>query len=357
MLRHIEIEAVRNLSNVSVEISSGATILHGSNGSGKTSFLEALHLLGVGRSFRTNQARPVIQHGVALCRVVGQLSHGGYREVLGIERDFDGGVRARVGGESVSSLSELARQLPLVLLDTDGVGVLTGPPERRRRLIDGTLFHVEPSFLELWRRYQLAVRQRNGGLRHGILDSDIAWRAEIADIGEKLTAIRAAASEEIGARLVTLSSALSADLEGLNVRFRSGWDRKESLFEALERNVHSDVSQGFTQIGPHRADLRFTLDGVAVSSVLSRGQLKLLLVALRLIQGQMIEAVSQRRPLYLVDDLPAELDAEHCASVCRQLSQDRQVVLTAVDRGSLESAWGDAPADVFHVERGRVIKS
>ena len=127
MLRQIEIEGVRNLSGVSVEISSGATVLHGSNGSGKTSFLEALHLLGAGRSFRTSQPRPVIQHGAALCRVVGQTSHGGHRETLGIERDLKGGVRARIGGETVSALSELARQLPLVLLDTDGLEVVTGP--------------------------------------------------------------------------------------------------------------------------------------------------------------------------------------------------------------------------------------
>ena len=85
-------------------------------------------------------------------------------------------LRARVDGENVASLSELARAMPIVLLDTDSLGLVTGPPEGRRKLLDGTLFHVERTFLPMWRRYAQAMRQRNGGLRRGILDADSAWR-------------------------------------------------------------------------------------------------------------------------------------------------------------------------------------
>ena len=74
----------------------------------------------------------------------------------------------------------LAQQLPLVLLDTEGLTLLTGAPEGRRRLLDGTLFHVEQGFLALWRRYAHLLRQRNSGLRRGILSSDKAWRNELA---------------------------------------------------------------------------------------------------------------------------------------------------------------------------------
>ena len=355
MLKHITIEGVRNLTQAQVTLPAGASVLFGANGSGKTSFLEAIHLLGVGRSFRTHQSKPVIQHGMAHCRVVGEVQRGGRTTVMGLEKHRDGGVKARVSGENVPSLSELALHLPLVLLDTEGLGIVTGPPEGRRRLLDGTLFHVEQGFLSHWKRYALAVRQRNSGLRRGILGSDRAWRHEIAETGTLLTQQRQAVAEKIAHELATIAPALSDDLAGLEVVFRAGWDQKLSLFEALERNAESDSAQGFTQVGAHRADLRVMRDGVLAAEVLSRGQLKLALVALKLVQGVLIEGASSLPPLYLVDDLPAELDREHCGRVCGQLRAGRQVILTAVDRAALEAAWGDEPLSLFHVEQGQVL--
>ena len=338
-----------------VALPAGATVLFGANGSGKTSFLEAIHLLAVGRSFRTHQSKPVIQHGMAYCRVVGEVRRSGRTKMMGLEKHRDGSVKARVGGDNVSSLSELALHLPLVLVDTEGLGIVTGPPEGRRRLLDGTLFHVEQGFLSLWKRYALAVRQRNSGLRRGILGSDGAWRQKIAESGTLLTQQRQAVAEKLAHELARLVPALSSDLTGLELVFRAGWDQKLSLFEALERNADSDAAQGFTQVGPHRADLRLMREGVLASEVLSRGQIKLSVVALKLVQGVLIENASSLPPLYLVDDLPAELDREHCARVCEQLGTGRQVILTAVDRAPLEAAWGEKPLSLFHVEQGQVL--
>jgi DNA replication and repair protein RecF len=355
VLKHITIEGVRNLAQAQVTLPAGATALFGANGSGKTSFLEAIHLLGVGRSFRTHQSKPVIQHCMAHCRVVGEVQRGGRTTVMGLEKHRDGGVKARVCGKNVPSLSELALHLPLVLLDTEGLGIVTGPPEGRRRLLDGTLFHVEQGFLSHWKRYALAVRQRNSGLRRGILGSDRAWRQEIMETGTLLTQQRQAVAEKIAHELARIAPALSDDLAGLEVVFRAGWDQKLSLLEALERNAESDSTQGFTQVGPHRADLRLMRDGVLAAEVLSRGQLKLAVVALKLVQGVLIEGASSLPPLYLVDDLPAELDREHCGRVCEQLGAGRQVILTAVDRAPLEAAWGEEPLSLFHVEQGQVL--
>ena len=354
MLEHVSVLGVRNLARVDVDLSEGATALFGANGSGKTSFLEAIHLLGTGRSFRARHAKSIIQHSHATCRVVGKIRRGARSQSVGVEKDRDAGLRARIGGENVSSMSELAQALPIVLLDTDSISLLTGAPEGRRRLLDGTLFHVEQGFLALWRRYIQAVRQRNGGLRHGILDADSAWRRQLAEAGELLTAYRAQMAEQLSDRLAVLAASLSGDLADVSVQFRRGWDRSLDLAEALERSGQRDAAQGFTQVGPHRADLRVMVGDMLAADILSRGQMKLLLVALKLVQGRLIEESGTTRPRYLVDDLPAELDAAHCASVCRELGVNRQVVLTAVDRTALETAWQAGPLSLFHVEHGRV---
>ncbi|MDA8562624.1 DNA replication/repair protein RecF [Luminiphilus sp.] len=352
MLESVEVQGVRNLSGVNVPLSAGATALFGANGSGKTSFLEAIYLLGVGRSFRTHQSRPMIQHGAEYCRVVGRLREQGRSLTMGIEKYRDGGAKARLQGEPVSSLSDLAQQLPLILVETDGLGLLTGPPEGRRRLLDGTLFHVEHGFLGAWRRYAQAIRQRNAGLRRGILDGDGAWREELARTGEQLTAARAVIARQLGEKLREIAPQLSDDLKGVELVFRPGWDRRETLAAALDKSAETDKVQGFTRVGPHRADIKLTRDGVLVSEVLSRGQMKLMFVAIKLAQGKLIEALSHRAPLYLIDDLPAELDRSHRAAVCTELGTERQVVLTAVDRESLEAAWGGYPLELFHVEQG-----
>jgi len=275
---------------------------------------------------------------------------------MGIEKYRDGGAKARLGGEPVPSLSDLAQQLPLILVETDGLGLLTGPPEGRRRLLDGTLFHVEQGFLAVWRRYAQAIRQRNAGLRRGILDGDSAWREELAQTGEQLTAVRAAVATQLGEKLCEIAPQLSDDLRGVELAFRPGWDRRETLAAALDKSAQTDKIQGFTRVGPHRADIKLTRDGVLVSEVLSRGQMKLMFVAIKLAQGQLIEALSHRAPFYLIDDLPAELDQAHRAAVCTELGAQRQVLLTAVDRGSLEAAWGGHPLELFHVEQGVISR-
>lgn len=356
MLEYVEVEGVRNLSGVKVPLSSGATALFGANGSGKTSFLEAIYLLGVGRSFRTHQSRPMIHHDAEYCRVVGRLRERGRSLTMGIEKYRDGGAKARLQGEPVPSLSDLAQHLPLILLETDGLGLLTGPPEGRRRLLDGTLFHVEQSFLEIWRRYAQAIRQRNAGLRRGILDGDGAWREELARTGEQLTAARASVARLLGEKLCEIAPQLSHDLQRVELAFRPGWDRRETLAAALDKSAETDRAQGFTRVGPHRADIKLTREGVLVSEVLSRGQMKLMLVAIKLAQGQLIEALSERAPFYLIDDLPAELDQSHRAAVCAELGTERQVLVTAVDRGSLEAAWGSHPLELFHVEHGVISR-
>ena len=221
MLEHIAIEGVRNLTALKVELAPGATALFGANGSGKTSFLEAVHLCWVQAALleHTNQ-NPMIQHGMDQCRVVGRVKQPGHTLTMGIEKHRDGTVRGRVDGENTSSLSELAQHLPLILLDTDGLGVVTGPPEGRRRLLDGTLFHVEQGFLSLWKRYAQTVRQRNSGLRRGILKSDKAWRHELAETGELLTGLRARAAAQLAERLTEAGASTLADLAGLEVVFR-----------------------------------------------------------------------------------------------------------------------------------------
>lgn len=351
----MQIHSLRNIGDASLGLCPGGNFFFGMNGAGKTSVLEAAHFLSTGRSFRAGAPRTMIQHSKEACRVVGQVVTTSGDVTMGIERQRNGALKARVAGQDVTSLTQLAERLPVVLLDTESLSLLTGPPEGRRRFLDGTVFHVEQPFISVWRRYQRALRQRNAGLRHGTMSPDGAWLEELAGAGELLTTARRNVLERLSQHTVALAQQMSAELDALSLELRQGWDAEESLSASLARSLESDRRQGFTQVGPHRADVRVTINGRAAADVLSRGQMKVLVSAMRLAQGREVEAHGRFRPTYLIDDLLAELDVLHARKACEQLAATgSQVLMTAVDQGALLDWWVGAPARVFHVEHGGV---
>ena len=338
-----------------LELSSGGNLFFGDNGSGKTSILEALHLLSVGRSFRTQTARSLIHHDADQC-VVNAKIQGVSRDVsIGIERNRDGSARARVNGDAAESLSDLAALLPVVLIDADSLGLITGQPESRRRFLDQSVFHVEQSFLQSWRRYQRALKQRNAGLHHGTLGPLDPWVDEVVFAGEQVTESRKRTLGLLSLRFTEFATLLSDDIADVSIRLRCGWDQALTLRDAVDKSLLSDQTKGFTHVGPHRADLRVMCGGRPAAETLSRGQLKLTVAALKLAQGQLLAELGQCRPVFLVDDLAAELDARHLLRVCDALqSGGSQVLLTAVDRQALAQFWPDTDLKMFHVEQGRV---
>lgn len=356
-LRRLQIRHVRNLRQARLEGLGRINVLHGPNGSGKTSVLEAIHLLGMARSFR-GSTRSLVTHGEHTCTVFGSLAPNNV--ALGVQRDLSGSVQIKLGGTTVRTVSELVEYLPLQVICADSFDLLTGSPAARRRFLDWGVFHVEHAFFPQWQRFQRGIKQRNKLLRHGkMADRELpVWTREIAQSGEALTRYREAYFRDLGPRFVATMSRLAPSLEGLELRYRRGWDRQLSYQEALDNSVAVDLEQGYTHVGPQRADIRVLVGGRVAAETLSRGQQKLVVCGLKLAQGQLLAEMSGARCVYLVDDLPAELDRSHAALVCGILdSLDAQVFITCIQRQEVEAVWPEAGAGdmtLFHVEHGLV---
>ncbi len=341
----------------------GINLVVGANGSGKTSFLEGIHLLGMGRSFRTRHLKHVIAHDAEAMTLFARLD-GDPPLPIGLRRTRDAGeLELRLGGERVPRLARLTEALPLQLVNPDAFRLLEGSPAGRREFIDWGVFHVKHDFFDAWRRARRALKHRNALLRHGRIEPDslLAWERELAHWGERLDALR---RDWMAAFQPVFEATLAAllPLPELELRYSRGWDRQRDLQTVLAQGRETDRQMGFTQQGPQRADLRIRLGRHPAVEVLSRGQQKLVVSALKLAQGRLLERVTGRTCLYLVDDLPAELDADHRQVFCRLLeTMGCQAFITSVEHDALVGSWSShAPLTMFHVEpspsgQGRLV--
>ena len=354
-LGQIEVRNLRVLAALDCVPGEGLNVFVGANGSGKTSILEAIHLLGSGRSFRTHRLAELISRGQSWLRVRGDMrGEGGVVESVGVEKGADG-LRIRVAGEEIHSASELARRLPMVVITPDSQRLLTDGAGLRRQLMDWALFHVEPTYLTVLQRYRRALRQRNAALREGAVPSALVpWNQEVAEAGEALHGQRERFLENIlPVYAKTLEGLLSMAVE---IWYQPGWDRAKGLADALQEATATDRARGFTGIGPHRADLRFSTDGAPVQQVLSRGEGKLFVVGLVLAQGKFLEDLQGRQPIVLVDELASELDEDSRRRFFAQLrALGGQTFVTTVSGDLAETADWEG-LRVFHVERGEALK-
>ena len=360
-LSRISISGVRNINSVDLQPSPALNLIVGDNGSGKTSFLESLFVLGTGRSFRTTRLRSVVQSGQEKALVYGMIQNDvlGIEQSQGVEIAKNGKVRARQDGVPVTNSSSLAYSLPVQLINSDTFLLLDGGPKVRRQYMDWGLFHVEPGYAECWRRFSRALKQRNQLLRYGklrALDQQLQpWNEELSACASSIHLFRKAHIEEL-AILIDGRFEQMCLTPGLAVSYKPGWNVAVDYVDCLSANFDKDRSIGYTREGPHRADLDITLDGVNAIDRLSRGQSKMLVCALKLVQGDILTAARGHRAIYFVDDLPSELDGDNRNLFLSQLIGTKgQVFVTATDSVKNGESW-DLPGleekMVFHVEQG-----
>ncbi len=356
----LDIAGFRNLRQISLPCGPGLNLIIGPNASGKTSLLEALYFLGRGRSFRTRQPRDLIQTGAAAFRIVAMMTGGDDRRIpVGVERDARN-LTARISGLPTRSLAELARQTPVLLLNPDSHRLLEDGPQLRRRFMDWGLFHAEPGFLDAWRRYDIALRHRNAALRAGSANRTVdAWDGELAAAATLLDQRRETFCKALGMALEPLA-AETLVVDRVQVNYRRGWPVEpftRGFADWLRDGRDQDRRQGYTRIGPHRADFMLRIAERPLAEALSRGQQKLLVIALVLAQAELYRFHAGDPCILLVDDLPAELDAGNRKRVMQTLAErDAQLFVTALEPELLDAAlWRQAR--VVHLADGAITVS
>ncbi len=353
-ITRLNIERVRNLKAVALQELQPFNVFYGPNGSGKTSILEAIHLLATGRFFRTHIPKNYIQNETANAIVFAQSA----TEKIGMQKLLSGEQLIKVNGDHIATQGQLAKLLPLQHIDPQSTDIIDHGAKPRRQLIDWLMFHVEPEFYHAWQYYSRALKQRNSLLksrRNISLNELEPWNKMLGEYGEMLHSQRSGIFEQWKVYFEQDLKHLLPDVE-VQLEYSPGFHTELGLLNDLTVHHQKDVDRRYTEYGPHRADLRLKTTLGDADVVLSRGQKKLLIMALKLSQIAMLHACN-KETVVLLDDLTAELDLTAQRRLIERLSQlGSQVFITTLEHESVKKHLHDLSIfyQLFNVENGQV---
>jgi DNA replication and repair protein RecF len=349
-LERLQVDNFRCIERADLEFDARCNLISGANASGKTSLLEALYFLGRARSFRTSRCEPLIRNGADRVSTVGRLNLGARRVNL-VLANGRGGLDARIDGRPVTGVAELATALPVQAIDPEVHRLIEEGPQQRRRYLDWGVFHVEPSFVTHWQRFQRALRQRNAALRsRQAADLVRVWDADLIGAGARVADARLRYLEQLRPHVSRVGQRLLH--HSVDLCLSQGWPADRSLADALDHSWNRDRDRGLTHAGPQRADLRVHVQDEPARDRVSRGQQKLVAAAMLLGQLRCDAELGSTTAALLVDDPAAELDSENLDRLLREvLDLPVQLFLTSLEHGN-PALHQLHPAARFHVEHG-----
>jgi len=362
-IQRFSFSGIRNIQDVNIHTDGRIIFFQGRNGSGKTSLIEGLYLLGRGSSFRSSELDHTVNYQQDSFVCFAQLSDD---RKIGVSREKSKKLtRVRLNGEPTKNLSELATQLPLLLVTPLTFDLINGSPSVRRKFLDWGVFHVEPEYKTVWQRWRKLLLQRNKLLKNGRMSSSELkpWTIQYIDTSEQIDRFRSSFFENLLERMksnLERGSSFTKELvEQTNFRYDKGWSKQVSLVEQLNKSFETDLRRGFTSIGPHKADLRFSSHGISAKEVLSRGQQKVLITHLLLAQLELVKSMRGLNCVVLIDDIGAELDEDNQRQLLATLlEKEAQIFATVVEKDQMLALNNFLKEQyrtlMFHVEQGHV---
>ncbi len=406
MIERLQISNLRNLTQVNIH-STVCNVVIGANGSGKTSLLEAIFLLSRGKSFRHHQPKRYIQHHQNNTTVYAKLNDD---RTLAIQKQADATTILRLNQATVYNQSILTEQLPTLLIDPSTMDMLEQGSASRRQLLDWLVFHMKQGFHPQWVAYQRLLKQRNSLLKKTRQLTQVqlaelkSWDKGLSNHAALIHHYREQVFTEWQPYFAkSVLQLLPSYVEKLSLNYNAGYDTNVALDVQLNERLEQDLQLGYTRIGNHRADIHVhwrsdntvrsddVIDSQATNTntassnhevnaklptlkeqaanVLSRGEKKLLITALRLSQLPLLlndnkdsasfdnNSTSRATPVVLLDDITAELDDRAIGILLSTLAQlPCQVFMTSLtdDIVPLVNELWSKPR-LFHVKQGQIL--
>lgn len=342
----------------------GLNLIVGANGQGKTNLLEAVYFLATTRSFRTHKVQSLFEFDADTLYLTGVRREAGIEGSISIGVESGGARRREIRiQEEPVSVSEYVRQLPVIAYSSAQLEIVRGGPDERRRFLDRGIVHTRPGYLESLGRYQRVLKQRNallqsireGQSRSSMLDP---WDRELTDAASVIVKERAHYAEQLAASFAGIVATHQYHVNDLTIRYRpSGFHRTgEPLDDMFLEERDRQIRLGYTTFGPHRDDLDLRREERAASEVLSSGETKMTVLFLKFAKIELFERRWDRPPLFLLDDVDAELDLGIIERLLDYLRGRTQIFTTSA-KASIFDAIDVGPHLRMTLEAGGVAKS
>jgi len=335
-IKRLYLRNFRNYKEIDVGFEDGVNLIQGDNAQGKTNLLEALYLLGTGRSFRTPHLKELIHNAASFFFLEAEFLKEGILQHVGLS--FDGETKKlEYNNTNYANFTNLLGLLPIILLAPEDVLLITGGPAERRRFLDLQLAQSDPLYVYHITRYHKAVKHRNFLLRKKTESTLETWEALMMT---SAAYIRQKREEIIKLLSGHLNTKLSSDT--LSIKYLP------SYTEDYKKHRSKELILGTTLIGPHRDDLAIFINDQEARSFASQGQLRSAIAALRLAQWNHLKDHHGVAPLFCIDDFGVHLDHHRREALLGSLSSFGQVFLTSpsfTEKGS---------QNLLDVEQGRI---
>ncbi len=349
-LHSLSVKGFRNLAGSRIDFRGPVTLFYGANAQGKTNLLEALYLIATTRSFRESRAEVLIAHGQESATLEASVEGEKVRHLLTLHLSRRG-RQYRRDGQAVP-LATYVQGLPVVVLSVEDRGLVEGSPRHRRNFLDATAVWRRPAHLDTLLAFGRCKDQRNQVLRDYSPQRAReleAWSDTFRRLASPIKLERKAAADTINVALKSLRQRLSFDEHIELVYETSGGD---DLGRAMREARAQEIRRGISLVGPQRDQVQILLDGRPIGSYGSSGQIRSALWMLKLSRVQVLSERGETPPLFLLDDVEAELDRERIGQMM-DLTQGRAQLVVTATRPDLPSL---KPSAIFRVESGRVFE-
>lgn len=354
----------RNYREEHVEFDRYINLFLGENAQGKTNLLEALYVMGLGRSFRTSKDADMICFGESFARIKTTVCDSAEQEEKQIEIVYQSdGKIIRIDGVKLDRSAQLLEQVYIVVFSPEDLRIIKEGPEQRRRFLDWELCQIKPMYYHTLGQYRRTIRQRNALLREGAVDKSLlaTYDEVMIEHGLRLTQDRAAFVHRLEGISARIHGAISDGTEHIDVGYEGDFLNEdgsvyttEDAEAALLSRREVDCFRGYTTIGPHRDDLSIFINGVDSRQFGSQGQQRTAALSMKLAELQLIYEETGKHAILLLDDVLSELDEKRQRFLIEAM-QDVQVFITAT--GIDETILNRLPnGRLFEIEGGKVKK-
>lgn len=339
IIRELRVNNVRPYGLYSAQLNPGVTLILGRNGTGKTTLLESLYYLLQGTSFK-GRDRDMIALGQTKSHFLLIDSNGAERRAS-VELLLDDKIKKVFTIEQKSTARLPAKhRAPVVLFEPDELRLLSSSPQRRRQFFDNILSRLHPQYATALSRYQRVVLQRNELLKHQADTSAATWDAHLfawdikfTELADILVQYRRNFITTSNQHLSRLYSGMAGSNHTVTVAYQSALpaaNYAQNLLKQLEQRRHADAMRGFTSLGPHRDDFLVSLDNHPASETASRGEMRTIMLAYKLLEVELQQQAYGTNPLILMDDVFSELDSTREQQLMAAL-KSYQTIITATD--------------------------